>query len=55
MEPKKYRAVDSNGNVFEVVLAKSSPQATPADRNRADEYARAPEGNGYSRSQKVAR
>lgn len=51
MEAKKYRAVDSNGNVSEVTLAKHSK---PVEKV---EYARAPQGNGYSRnqSQKVAR
>lgn len=49
MEPKKYRAVDSDGNVSEVTLAKHSKPAKPV------EYARAPQGKGYSRPQKVAR
>ena len=53
MEAKKYRAVDSNGNVFEVVLAKSAPIAKPAEHAGAEEFARAPEGNGNSRAQKV--
>lgn len=49
MEAKRYRAVDSDGKVSEVTLAKNSKPAKPV------EYARAPQGSGYSRSHKVAR
>ena len=45
MEAKKYRAVDSDGNVFEVEMLKNSRPAEPV------EYARAPEGNGYTRNE----
>lgn len=48
MEMKTYRAVDSNGRVFEVTMAKMTPPPKPV------EFARAPEGSGYTRApQKV--
>ena len=46
MEMKKYRAVDSNGNVFEVEMLKKSEPVEPK------QYARAPEGSGYTRAPK---